>query len=171
MHTEYQSIANFEQITGPFFHLAPTGSPINFTAVLKGNTQLLFSWQPPEEGKRNGNITEYKLQCLPPLGSEVIATVETTVVATGALLHTNYSCSVWASTRAGEGPSTTLQFTFSMFSGTIDVGATRKQELPLTRVQFFIVIAAMVLVCLAMVICVVIVAFCCYKAKVKSLNK
>lgn len=139
--------------------------------MLLGNTHLRFSWLPPEEDKRNGNITGYKLQCSPSLGSELITTMETTVVATGVLLHTDYICSVWASTRAGEGPSTTIQFPFSTFNGTVDVGATREQELPLTRVQFFLVIATMALVCLIIIICVVVTVFSCYKVKIKSINK
>ena len=161
-----------EQLMSCSILIAPTGSPVNFTAMLVGNdTHLRFNWLPPEEGKRNGKIIGYKLQCSPSLGSELITTMETTVVATGVLPHTDYICSVWASTRAGEGPSTTIQFAFSTFNDTIDVGETREQELPLTRVQFFLVIAAMVLVCLIIIICVVITIFSCYKAKVKSVNK
>lgn len=146
---------------------APVGSPVNLTVAQRNNGKVLFSWLPPNEEKQNGIITGYRLYCSPALaGSEIVSTERTQVELSSAALNSNYTCYVLAATRAGEGPPAVISFQFSSpVSGEIG------QELPLTRVEFFILVFSLLFVFIGALLCVVVGACLVYRNKRKSLSR
>ena len=90
----------------PISPVAPGSPPANFTISASGPRSLTFSWEPPI--LPHGVIIGYQLSCSPqrpgfPETFNQSARVEATRV--GFAPDTIYICSVFASTRAGDGPS------------------------------------------------------------------
>ena len=71
-----------------------------------GSRALQLSWDPPEEAKRNGEITGYQVECNSTLSSNVenISGGITSTRIEDLTPFTSYNCSVSASNVAGNGP-------------------------------------------------------------------
>ena len=92
---------------------APTGAPIYFSGTLN-NTVLSLMWEPVNEAEQNGEILFYTLTC--NVGSDLafelnlIATVEEIELGVYEADAT-YTCEIYASYSAGNGPSATITVT------------------------------------------------------------
>ena len=89
---------------------APTGAPVNFSAALN-NTVLSLTWEPVVEEEQNGIILSYTLTC--SIDSDVA--FELSLTATIGEIELGvyeadviYSCEIYASNSAGNGPSVTI---------------------------------------------------------------
>ena len=90
----------------PISPVAPGSPPANFTISASGPRSLTFSWEPPI--LPHGVIIGYQLSCSPQRpGFPETFNQSTRVEATrvGFAPDTVYTCSVFASTGAGDGPS------------------------------------------------------------------
>ena len=90
-----------------YYVLAPSSAPRNFEAVLE-NTVVTFTWDAVAEGDRNGDIAYYTLRC--KIGSEEQFSVNLTYtveeISVGIYkVSSTYTCTISASTQAGEGPT------------------------------------------------------------------
>ena len=86
---------------------APSAAPTNFEATLE-NTVISFTWGPVEEDQRNGVIAYYTLRC--SIDSEKVFSLNLTYTVeeiTVGVYETSstYTCTISASTLAGEGPT------------------------------------------------------------------
>ena len=87
----------------------PSGAPLDFT-VSVNRTTLECSWGPLAENERNGVITSYTLTCLV---DDVMVFNEELSPSVGMFSidfyspNTTYTCSIYASTNSGDGPSST----------------------------------------------------------------
>ena len=91
----------------------PTGAPVNFSAVLD-NTVLSLTWAPVDENDQNGEILSYTLTC--GIDSDVAFELNLTVTVEEIELgvyeaDATYSCDIYASNSAGNGPSATITVT------------------------------------------------------------
>ena len=68
-----------------------------------GSRALQLSWDPPEEDKRNGEITGYQVECNGTMPIAVPANT-TSITVEHLTPSTMYTCSVSASNVAGNGP-------------------------------------------------------------------
>ena len=89
---------------------APEGPPQDFRDDLVPDfpERRSFMWLPPLESLRNGNITNYSIDCIPDNTS--LTTVYhdgpiTTAVVRGFTSGSRYTCFINASTSVGAGPS------------------------------------------------------------------
>ena len=80
---------------------APTGPPENLRTS-SGARSLSLTWDPPLVVSRNGLIIGYTIECS---GQAAIVTELTEFTITGLTPFTEYTCSVFASNSAGDGPS------------------------------------------------------------------
>jgi len=92
---------------------APTGAPVNFFAALN-NTVLSLMWEPVNEDEQNGEILSYTLTC--SIGSDVAFELDLTATVEEIELgvyeaDATYSCEIYASNSAGNGPSATITVT------------------------------------------------------------
>ena len=90
----------------PIFSVAPSGRPLNLD-VIRTNTSVTLSWDPPEEKDRNGIITGYDVKYKPTDDSaeEINKEVEATnVVIRNLISGKNYIFMVAAKTSGGIGP-------------------------------------------------------------------
>ena len=71
-----------------------------------GSRALQLSWDPPEEDKRNGEITGYQVECngIMPLND----ITGNTITVENLTPITSYDCSVSASNVAGNGPNASI---------------------------------------------------------------
>ena len=73
---------------------------------------MTFTWTPPPEDQRNGELTGYQIDCDNGMGSTPsdsgIAGSGRTVDITGFTPANNYTCSIRATTAIGPGPYTTI---------------------------------------------------------------
>ena len=84
-------------------HSAPDAAPRDFShSVSDGVSDVTFQWSSPPEGTANGVITHYTVTC--NSSTEDTPGQELSLVVTSLSPGTWYSCSVSASTSAGEGP-------------------------------------------------------------------
>ena len=83
-----------------FYATAPTGPPENFS-ISTGTRMLTLTWDPPLLTSRNGLITHYTLECS---GQLPTVTALTEFTYSGLIPYTEYTCSVFASNTAGNGP-------------------------------------------------------------------
>ena len=95
------------------FSTAPTGAPVSFAATLN-NTVLSLSWEPVDEDEQNGDILSYTLTC--SIGSDVALELNLTATTEEIDLgvyeaDATYSCEIYASNSAGDGPSATTTVT------------------------------------------------------------
>lgn len=92
--------------------IAPTGAPLNFTVSVE-NTSLSFEWDPPAEDERRGVLVSYTLSCSGPNdeGFETDLNVIEAVSLDEFLPSTNYSCTIYASTNGGGGPTASVSAT------------------------------------------------------------
>ena len=92
--------------------VAPTGSPVNFTATLNGNIVSL-KWGSVDEVKRNGKITSYFLTC--NIGENLAFELNLTAIEEIELgvyeAESTYYCEVYASNSGGSGPTANTSFT------------------------------------------------------------
>ena len=98
--------ASFSQCPVSISPVAPGSPPANFTIIASGPRSLTFSWEPPT--LPHGVIIGYQLSCSPQRpGFPETFNQSTRVEATreGFAPDTTYTCSVFASTGAGDGPS------------------------------------------------------------------
>ena len=89
-----------------YLPIAPGSPPATFTISASGPRSLTFSWEPPL--LPNGVIIGYQLSCSPqrPGFPETFnQSTRVDVTREGFAPDTVYTCSVFASTRAGYGPS------------------------------------------------------------------
>ena len=87
---------------------APGSPPANFVITASGPRSLTFSWEPPI--LPHGVIIGFQLSCSPQRpGFPETFNQSSRVEATrgGFAPDTTYTCNVFASTRAGDGPSVT----------------------------------------------------------------
>ena len=86
----------------------PKAPPSNVTAEPHSTTSIKVTWQPVDECKRNGKITEYRVEVYNSSLDEIdFANVSGTtysVEVKGLQEYTNYSARVQAYTSIGEGP-------------------------------------------------------------------
>ena len=71
-------------------------------------TTLECSWGPPAENRRNGDIVSYTLSCLVEddvVFNETLSSVVESFTIDLYSPNTTYTCSVYASTAVGDGPS------------------------------------------------------------------
>ena len=83
---------------------------MNFSAVLN-NTVLSLMWEPVNEDDQNGEILSYTLTCY--IGSDVAFELNLTATVEEIDLgvyeaDATYSCEIYASNSAGNGPSVTI---------------------------------------------------------------
>ena len=79
----------------------PSGPPENLR-ISTGARSLSLTWNPPLVASRNGLIIDYTIECS---GQAAIVTAQTMFTITGLTPFTEYTCSVFASNSAGDGPS------------------------------------------------------------------
>ena len=72
-------------------------------ATASGFRALQLSWDPPEEDKRNGEITGYQVECNGTMSPTVSGSI-TSITVENLTPFTSYDCSVSASNVAGNGP-------------------------------------------------------------------
>ena len=107
-------------VTHHVFHLvsstAPSGSPSNFSAITKSRT-ITFNWSPPLITNQNGVILNYTLMCtLQDSDERSSEHAQISMVYQSAGRHvlggfcpfSTYSCSIFATNSAGNGPSISL---------------------------------------------------------------
>ena len=92
--------------------VAPTGSPVNFTAMLNG-TIVSLKWGSVAEAEQNGIITSYFLTC--NIGGNLAFELNLTTIEEVELgvyeARYRYSCEIHASNSAGSGPAANTSFT------------------------------------------------------------
>jgi len=84
---------------------------VNFSASLN-NTVLSLTWAPVDENHQNGEILSYTLTC--SIGSDVALNLTVTVeeIELGVYeADATYSCEIYASNSAGNGPSANITVT------------------------------------------------------------
>ena len=94
--------------------VAPTAPPSSFTTTYIGPRNVTLSWNPPQEGDRNGIIMSYTITCSDFDDVQVGASTTISLTTTLADLapYSFYSCSITAATTGGgEGPASVLNFT------------------------------------------------------------
>lgn len=90
-----------------FSLVVPSVAPVDFNIEVNMTT-LYCSWSPPPEDALNGNITSYTLSCLVDnelVFNENISSTEDSFEINLYSLNTTYTCSIFASTELGDGPS------------------------------------------------------------------
>ena len=88
--------------------LAPSAPPTNFEMSVT-DTMICLSWNPPPESEQNGVIVSYTLACTiddEPSISHKVKNFVLNFCADLYLTNQDFSCSVLASTTAGDGPTT-----------------------------------------------------------------
>ena len=105
-----------------FFHPAPTGSPLNVTAIPHSQSSIKITWDEVDPCHRNGKITGYNLEVYNSSRHEIQAidfnytTPRVGIVKN--LVIANYSVRVRAFTVAGYGPFSQLKNTTTHKPGT-----------------------------------------------------
>ena len=72
-------------------------------ATASGSRALQLSWDPPEEDKRNGEITGYQVECNGTMSPTVSGGI-TSITVENLNPFMSYECSVSASNVVGNGP-------------------------------------------------------------------
>uniref|UniRef100_A0A5K3F9J3 Fibronectin type III domain protein n=2 Tax=Mesocestoides corti TaxID=53468 RepID=A0A5K3F9J3_MESCO len=110
----------------------PSGAPLEVVLSDVGALTAAFTWLPPHESERNGEIVAYQLEFNSP---EWLAPRELTVAdslnytITGLNPMTNYTLTIAAATRAGIGPkSSPLLFTTALKTSQIDKEVQEPRE-------------------------------------------
>ena len=93
-------------------HIVPSGAPQNFTVSVK-KTTLIFEWDPPADGEAGGVITSYTLACTDENNDdfEIELNVIEKIAIDEFLPSTTYTCTILASTNAGDGPTASVTTT------------------------------------------------------------
>ena len=87
------------------YFIVPNGLPQNSSVQSVTSRTLTLSWSPPLLSRRNGVIISYLITC--SSGGSIInstRTSSTSLTITGLQPFTNYTCSVRAATKLGDGP-------------------------------------------------------------------
>ena len=88
--------------------IVPSGSPLNFSAVAIEARSFNLTWAPPLDSDRNGIIIGYNISIallsLPFENPLEFYTTELTLAVDSLLPHTDYVCTIFASTIVGAGP-------------------------------------------------------------------
>ena len=100
---------------------APTGPPVNITAVPISPTSITISWDLPLPHERNGIITGYSVTISSEETTTILTTGETMLSFNDLRPFSSYMFNILASTRVGPGP----------VSGTI-IGTTLEDGMTLT---------------------------------------
>lgn len=93
-------------------YAAPSAPPV-FQAVDISARNATLIWNPPPEDSRNGNIVRYTLSCTDASNSPVATYVgnESSITVTNLTPDSTYTCSITASTNAGESSPGVYNFT------------------------------------------------------------
>ena len=122
---EGKNVVALHSSTLTYSYTAPGSSPTAFMITQSGSTSLVLEWGPPMTP--NGIITRYRYVCTQvgmrgegetgSFSSEPRIEMNTTMMTTASVSRlfpfTNYNCSVYASTMAGQGPGTSVISTTS----------------------------------------------------------
>lgn len=105
-------ILNFTAII-IYYNAAPTAPPNSFSIAIIGSRNVTLSWALPDQDGRNGMILSYTAACNDSNGVVVNtqATTGLSITIEGLSPYSFYSCSVYATTGGGDGPSDHLNFT------------------------------------------------------------
>ena len=86
--------------------VVPDTPPRDFThTVMNGAADVRFKWSPPPQGPATGTITHYTVVCDSTSGEETWISSALELTTSTLTPGTHYTCTVSASTAAGEGPS------------------------------------------------------------------
>ena len=93
-------------------YAAPTGPPRNFVVTVE-NTSLRFEWDPPADDKIGGTLISYTLTCsdTDDENFEVELKVIGNITLDEFLPSTAYTCTIFASTNGGDGPTASVTAT------------------------------------------------------------
>ena len=93
------------------YSLAPTGAPRNFAVSIE-KTTLTFVWDPPANDEIGGTLISYTLACTDDNdsdnGFEVDLKVIEKITVDEFLPSTDYTCTIYASTNGGDGPTASV---------------------------------------------------------------
>lgn len=82
---------------------------MNFVAILN-DTVLFFTWDPPAEDERNGEIVSYTLSC--DINDDLqfeLSLIDIEEISLGVYrVDSTYTCKIYASTSGGAGPAASL---------------------------------------------------------------
>ena len=89
------------------FYTVPSSFPASFSVITIGATEVVFSWGPLPVLERNGVIIQYTVTCNSSFGSVSQSFEEdgTNATISGFWPNTTYSCDIFATNSAGDGPS------------------------------------------------------------------